>query len=83
VVISGDHVFEVPDGWRMVLSPDPAGGPGFRQQLLPLQGDQPSWQWQYSQGARGEVLLAYQQHEPAASAALEPAAEEPVFHFVI
>jgi hypothetical protein len=84
VLISGDLVFEVPDGWRMVLSPDPAGGPGFRQQLLPLQGELPSWQWQYRQGARGEVLLAYQQHEPAADAAAsEAASEEPVFHYVI
>jgi hypothetical protein len=94
VVISGNHVFEVPDGYRMVLSPEPAGRPGFRQQLLPLPSEQPSWQWQYSQGERGEVLLAYQQHEhscpasggPGSGACADEAAEGdagPVLHYTI
>eukprot|EP00775_Hariotina_reticulata_P001592 gene1592-1932_t len=46
--ISGNQVFEVPDGCRMVVTSSSAAAGGLSVQLLPLEGDKPTWEWQYS-----------------------------------
>jgi hypothetical protein len=53
VTLSGDLVFEVPDGHRMLVLPGPDGQPLVR--LEPTQG--PTWRWRYSMDPAGEVQL--------------------------
>ncbi|WIA22182.1 hypothetical protein OEZ85_004516 [Tetradesmus obliquus] len=56
--ISGDQVFEVPDGFRMVVTAAGSAG-GLSVQLLPLQGDKPTWQWAYSMEPSGALQLQF------------------------
>ncbi|KAK9827994.1 hypothetical protein WJX81_006283, partial [Elliptochloris bilobata] len=87
VVLSGDQTFEVPDGYRMVVSAGPGGVP--RRALHPLRQRRPSWAWRYSMGARGAIRLSLE--EPARlrsgscrpSDAAQPAAAELPFSYVI
>ncbi|KAI8474308.1 MAG: hypothetical protein J3K34DRAFT_465788 [Monoraphidium minutum] len=63
--ISGDQVFEVPDGYRMVVTAAPPGG-GLTRTLLPLAGGAPSWEWRYGMDEGGDVRVEF-----ARNAALE------------
>lgn len=57
----GDLHFTVPDGYRMVISQHPGGQ--LHQQLLPLDAQLPSWEWQYSaDSSTGAVRLSYCSH---------------------
>lgn len=51
------QVFEVPDGFRMIVTQAPAGG--LSRLLLPLRGDTPSWEWRYSMNVKGAVGLEF------------------------
>ncbi|GBF98740.1 nucleotide-diphospho-sugar transferase [Raphidocelis subcapitata] len=64
-VISGDQTFEVPDGFRLVVTAGPRGR-GLSRRLLPLVGDAPSWEWRYWMDEAGDVRLEF-----ARNAALE------------
>jgi hypothetical protein len=57
-------VFEVPDGYRMVVTARPRGG--LKRTLLPLVGPAPSWEWRYSMDEGGAVRCEF-----ARNAALE------------
>ena len=56
VTIIGSHVFDVPDGYRMVLRPDTGSRDGFSLRMESL-GEEPGWRWQVSVGESGRVEL--------------------------
>ncbi|KAJ9518576.1 hypothetical protein QJQ45_018602 [Haematococcus lacustris] len=56
VTLRGSHTFDVPDGFRLLVTPGFHGEPV--QQLLPLPGNQPSWQWEYSLQDDGHISLS-------------------------
>ncbi|KAF6262593.1 nucleotide-diphospho-sugar transferase [Scenedesmus sp. NREL 46B-D3] len=56
--ISGNQVFEVPDGFRMVVTASGSAG-GLSVQLLPLRGDKPTWQWSYAMEPSGALRLQF------------------------
>lgn len=56
------QVFEVPDGFRMVVTSGAAGG--LTRHLVPLVGDTPTWEWRYSMGVDGQVGLEFVRHTP-------------------
>ena len=56
------QVFEVPDGYRMVVTAGPAGG--LTRHLVPLAGDTPTWEWKYSMGMNGQVGLEFVRNTP-------------------
>ncbi|KAF8056255.1 UGP3 [Scenedesmus sp. PABB004] len=58
--IRGDQTFEVPDGFRMVVTSAPGGG--LAVQLLPLAGDRPTWAWEYAMEPGGAVRLEFVRH---------------------
>lgn len=84
------QVFEVPDGHRMVVTSSGAAG-GLSVQLLPLEGDKPTWQWTYSMEPGGAVQLEFVRHTALdlwsspvlAAARLRQQHEEDVLDFVI
>jgi hypothetical protein len=85
--ISGDQVFEVPDGYRMVVTSALVGS-GLSVQLLPLAGDRPTWEWRYSMEPGGEVQLEFVRNtaldlwsSPLLAAAQQD--EEDILHFMI
>ena len=45
VIFKGTHRFEVPDGFRLVVTQDVNGY--LREELTPLEG-RPSWRWEYT-----------------------------------
>ena len=55
VTLRGSHAFSVPDGRRLTLRPDGAGG--FSQQLELLRGGGPSWRWRYAADDEGAITL--------------------------
>jgi hypothetical protein len=55
-------VFEVPDGYRMVVTAGAAGG--LTRHLVPLVGDTPTWEWHYSMGVDGQVGLEFVRNTP-------------------
>eukprot|EP00195_Chlamydomonas_chlamydogama_P008226 CAMPEP_0202904012 /NCGR_PEP_ID=MMETSP1392-20130828/27485_1 /ASSEMBLY_ACC=CAM_ASM_000868 /TAXON_ID=225041 /ORGANISM="Chlamydomonas chlamydogama, Strain SAG 11-48b" /LENGTH=184 /DNA_ID=CAMNT_0049591443 /DNA_START=25 /DNA_END=579 /DNA_ORIENTATION=+ len=73
VTVTGDVTFEVPDGYRMVVTQ--GSGTSLDVALQPLVGARPTWEWQYHMGPDGAVRLEYRQHymaglSPAAMAAV-------------
>ena len=54
VLLRGDQLFEVPDGYKMTVS---AGSDGAIRQSLELLQAEPSWQWKYSMGADKNIQL--------------------------
>ncbi len=58
VTLTGDLAFDVPDGWRMTVTAA-ATGLGWQTRMEPLAspGQQPSWQWRYSQRSDGDIHL--------------------------
>jgi hypothetical protein len=65
VTLSGSHVFEVPDGYKLLVRAEAGSEGGLRQSLVALQSALPSWEWWYSQGSRGQVLLDCVRHGEA------------------
>ncbi|CAI5474612.1 unnamed protein product [Closterium sp. Yama58-4] len=55
VAIVGDHVFDVPEGHRMVVSASETGIMQTRLEKLPRR--RPTWEWQYSVGDHGSLQL--------------------------
>ncbi|CAI7812542.1 unnamed protein product, partial [Closterium sp. NIES-53] len=55
VAIVGDHVFDVPEGHRMVVFASETGAMQTRLEKLP--GRRPTWEWQYSVGDHGSLQL--------------------------
>ncbi|CAI5502747.1 unnamed protein product [Closterium sp. Naga37s-1] len=55
VAIVGDHVFDVPEGHRMVVFASDTGAMQTRLEKLP--GRRPTWEWQYSVGDHGSLQL--------------------------
>lgn len=51
------QVFEVPDGYRMVVTSGAAGR--LSVELHRLQGDKPTWQWLYTMEPSGAVGLEF------------------------
>ncbi|CAL8466978.1 g6514 [Coccomyxa elongata] len=83
VVLEGDHTFEVPDGYRMVVSAAPAGG--LRRALFPLHKRRPSWQWDYQMDAQGSIKLSILEtaRPPTYAPALLGTSAEAPFVYVI
>ncbi|KAK9801940.1 hypothetical protein WJX73_008251 [Symbiochloris irregularis] len=81
VVIEGAHTFEVPDGYRMVVTSGPYGG--LRRMLHPLVSRRPTWEWGYSMGPKGDIHAAVR--EAATVAVFQPpmAQEAEPFSYVI
>jgi hypothetical protein len=50
-------VFEVPDGYRMVVTAGARGG--LSTTLLPLLGGAPSWEWRYAMDDGGDVRCEF------------------------
>lgn len=65
VTLCGSHVFEVPHGYKLRVSAEVGSEGGLRQSLEPLDSALPSWEWRYSQGSRGQVLLECVRHGEA------------------
>lgn len=51
------QVFEVPDGYRMVVTAGPAGRLSI--DLARLAGDKPTWEWTYSMEPCGTLALQF------------------------
>lgn len=62
VVLRGNQSFEVPDGYKMIVS---AGPHGVIRQSLELLQAEPSWQWKYAMGTDKNIQL----HKETASSA--------------
>eukprot|EP00887_Chlorella_sp_A99_P002643 scaffold6.g2643.t1 len=60
VILAGDLTFEVPDGYRMLVSATPDGRWKAELQPLPLDAP-PSWAWHYRLAPRGGVALALEE----------------------
>ena len=54
VIFKGAHRFEVPDGFRLVVTQDVNGC--LREELTPLEG-RPSWRWEYTMAKERPVDL--------------------------
>jgi hypothetical protein len=81
-------VFEVPDGYRMLVTAGPGGS--LSRQLLPLVGERPTWEWRYAMDTGGAVKLEFVRNAPLDSlwsslVTREPGQgeEEPVLDWVI
>lgn len=77
VSINGDQCFEVPDGYKMVLTAVPAGG---LRTTLHVLGPLPSWEWQYSMSDRGSIQL---QSREAQQMQQQPKPADDVFDYYI
>ena len=62
ITIQGHHVFEVPDGRRLSLIPDPSISTGFREELTELSDSKPTWEWKYHYAQDEVVELTYQEN---------------------
>ena len=56
VTFTGPQNFEVPDGFRMLVTQGAAGE--LREELIPLNG-RPSWHWEYSLAEEQPVSLTF------------------------
>ena len=54
VTIQGTQSFDVPDGYKMMVTAGPNGA--VRSSLEPLQSE-PSWQWKYTMGPNSNIQL--------------------------
>lgn len=54
VTIQGTQSFDVPDGYKMIVTAGPNGA--VRSSLEPLQSE-PSWQWKYTMGPNSNIQL--------------------------
>lgn len=71
VTLAGDLTFEVPDGYRMTVSPAGPGADKWRAELVPLDPyAPPSWRWRYSLGQDNVVRL--EMDEAPAAPAMPP-----------
>lgn len=70
VRFTGNVTFEVPDGFRMVVSPAAFGT--YSVEMHPLSGDLPSWEWVHSMTPEGAVRLDMKRHLSWTAAATEP-----------
>lgn len=50
-------MFDVPDGYRMVVTSGPAGR--LSVELHRLEGDRPTWEWAYTMEPSGSVGLEF------------------------
>ena len=55
VTLMGSHTFEVPNGYRMVVSEDASGN--VVTECFTLPSDHPTWEWQYNMTADGAMTL--------------------------
>ena len=74
VVLNGDISYQVPDGFRMLVTSAADGRPQCR--LEPLLNRMPSWQWKYSVCRDGLISLTFEERESRHSIAGSVAAEK-------
>ena len=55
VTLSGEQLFEVPNGYKMIVT---AGPCGTISRSLELLQEEPSWQWKYTMDAKQNVQLS-------------------------
>ena len=56
-------LWQVPDGYRMVVSAGPNGV--LRRALYPLVRRRPTWEWRYEMGPKGAIRLSIVEGRPA------------------
>ena len=61
VVLTGELSYQVPDGFRMLVTAAADGRPQCR--LEPLLNRMPSWQWKYSICRDGLISLTFEERE--------------------
>lgn len=54
VTLKGSQRFEVPDGFKMIVTTGAAGSVKTSLQVLT---DEPSWQWKYTMADQGNIKL--------------------------
>ena len=62
ITIQGHHVFEIPDGHRLSLIPDPSISNGFREELTELSDSTSTWEWRYRFAQDEVVELTYEEN---------------------
>ncbi|KAK9823989.1 hypothetical protein WJX72_006832 [[Myrmecia] bisecta] len=79
VILEGNLHFEVPDGFRMVVTAD---GGRLQTSLLPI-GGQPSWEWRYKMGSQGDIKLTREEAGHSSSPLARSDSTELPFSYVI